>query len=156
VRDSRHTRRAHGACAVLCGLAPLLLAPSPAAAVDPAVSQYSLNFPNAKGKSYPGSETPIARPKELLPIVRRALGESRTEDGKALAAIATAPELGASERPGLGSASDEVGGGETPSVPTALSRAVDDVAVIIGLLALAGVTGFLVYLARTRSAGNDV
>jgi len=155
VRDSRHSRRSHAAFTAILVIATLCLAPSPAAAVDPAVSEYSLNFPNSKGKSYPGSETPTARPKELPPIVRRALSDSARENGKALAAITTAPELGAPERPGPGSASDEVGGGETPSIPTALSSAVDDAAVILGLLALAGLTGFLAYLARSRPAGND-
>jgi hypothetical protein len=155
VRDSRHSKWPHAAFTAILVIATLCLAPSPAAAVDPAVSEYSLNFPNSKGKSYPGSETPTARPKELPPIVRRALSDSARENGKALAALATAPELGAPERPGLGSASDEVGGGETPSVPTATFRALGDAPVILGLLGLLGMIGFLGFLARSRSAGKE-
>lgn len=158
MRDSRHTRRTCGAVAARL-IAALLVAPAPAAAVDPAVSQYSLNFPNAVGKSYPGADAPTANAAELNPFVRQALSDSKRTDGKALAALATAPELGASDRTSGPADEDsgdvEIGSGETPSVPTALSKAVDDAPVILGLLALLAVIASLGFLARARPAGKD-
>ena len=140
---------------MLGALAALLLAPSPAAAVDPAVAEYSLNFPNATGKSYSGADAPTADPAELAPLVRQALSDRDRADGKALATIATAPELGAPSVTDNGSGSGELLSGETPSVPTAAFRALGDVAVILGLLPLLGMIVFLGFLVRTRPAGKE-
>jgi hypothetical protein len=122
--------------------------------VSPAVKEYSLNFPNAKGKSYPGAETPSARASELSPRVRRALRHS--PDGKALAAVATAPELGAPASAAKGNrASGEDVGGSTPSFISAALGGLGDAAVILGVLALLGVIGLFAYLARVRPARNQ-
>jgi hypothetical protein len=153
VRNSRDTRWASPLCAGICALMALLVAAAPAGAVDPAVKEYSLNFPNARGKSYPGAETPTPRPSELAPAGRRALEQS--PNGKALATIATAPELGAPESPDPGNADLEgVGSRETPSVPSALSDTLGDAVVILGILALMGVIGLLAFMARARQTGN--
>ena len=70
---------------VICAVAALLGAAPVLSAVSPAVNEYSLNFPNSKGKSYPGAETPTASPPSFLPIVRKALSDRERPDGKALA-----------------------------------------------------------------------
>lgn len=155
MRDSRHSRRTYAAFTAIWVIAAACFAPSPAAAVDPAVSQYSLDFPNAVGESHPGATAPIANTAELAPPVRQALGDRDRADGKALAAIATAPELGAPGRAANGSGSGELLSGKTPSVPTAAFRALGDAAVILGLLALLGMILFLAFLARSRPAGKE-
>jgi hypothetical protein len=158
VRNWRDTRRTYVGCALICACTALLAAASPAAAVDPAVKEYSLTFPNARGKSYPGADTPTARLSEVGPLVRAALEDSNRPDGKALATIATAPELGAPDiasggalgNPGSGEASSA----DTPSVLTAAFRAVDDPLVLFGLFAFVGVIVSLAFLARVRRTGN--
>ena len=144
---------------MLCAIAALLVGAPGASAVGPAVNEYSLNFPSSSGKSYPGAETPTARPSELPPVVRRALSDSDRPNGKALATVATAPELGAPPsavggthaNPGDG----EIASGETPSALGAISTEFDDPAVLLGLLALLAIIGLLAFLARTRPTGNE-
>ena len=158
MRNRRDTRRTCTAFVMLCALAALLVAAPAASAVGPAVNEYSLNFPNSQGKSYPGAETPTARPSELPPVVRQALSDRNRPDGKTLATVATAPELGAPDtavgktvvNPGGG----EITGGETPSALSAVSSEFDDPAVLLGLLALLGVIGSLAFLARAPRAGT--
>jgi hypothetical protein len=149
-RDTRLIRGARVAAGVIAAL--LIVAP-PAGAVSPAVKEYSLNFPNAKGNSYPGTETPTPRPSQLSPRVRRGLGQR--PDGKALAAVATAPELGAPSSAASGSngSGDDVEG-STPSFISAAFGGLGDAAVILGLLALLGVIGLFAYRARFRPARN--
>jgi hypothetical protein len=153
-RDTRHTYRAWAA---LCAIAALLVAAPGASAAGPAINEYSLNFPNSNGKSYPGAETPTARPSELPPIVRQALSDPDRPDGKALATVATAPELGAPDTAfggTLANPNGEIVSGQTPSALNAISREFDDPAVVLGLLALLGVIGFLAFLARAPRAGT--
>lgn len=155
--NSRDTRWTYGSCALICAVAALLVASPPAAAVNPAVNEYSLNFPDANGKSYPGAETPTARPSELPPPVRMAL--ERSPNGKALATIATSPALGASATapggPGGNLGSNEVGTGETPSALTAIFRTLDDPAVLLGLLALLALVGLIGFLVRFRRETSE-
>jgi hypothetical protein len=154
VRNPRDTRLIRGTRVAAGAVIALLVLVPPAGAVSPAVKEYSLNFPNAKGKSYPGAETPSARPSELSPRVRRAL--SHRPDGKALAAVATAPALGAPTPAANGnSGSGEDVGGSTPSFISAALGGLGDAAVILGLLALLGVIGLFAYLARVRPARNQ-
>jgi hypothetical protein len=159
VRNRRDTRRTCSAFVMLCAIAALLVAAPGASAVGPAVNEYSLNFPNSQGKSYPGAETPTARPSELPPVVRQALSDSDRPDGKALATIATAPELGAPDTASGGthpnSGTGEIASAETPSALTAISNEFDDPAVLLSLLALLAVIGLLAFLARTRPTGNE-
>jgi hypothetical protein len=158
VRNPRDTRRTCSACVGLCAIAALLVAAPGASAVGPAVNEYSLNFPNSKGTSYPGAEAPTASPTELPPIVRQALSDSDRPDGKALATVATARELGAPDTAVEGTLANpdigEIASGETPSVPSALSDAIRDAAVILGILALMGVIGLVAFIARARQTGN--
>jgi hypothetical protein len=146
-----------GECAAVCAVAALLVAAPPAGAVNPAVNEYSLNFPNAKGKSYPGTETPTARPAELAPIVRKALGHS--PNGTALAAVATASELGAPDAGSGGKrgtrGSGENVSGETPSMLSAVFGELDDPLVLLGMLAVLGVIAFLWFVAQPRPAGTE-
>jgi hypothetical protein len=156
MRNPRDTRRTPSAWAALCAIAAFLVAAPTAAAVDPAVEQYSLQFPNAKGNSHPGAEPPSARPSELSPLIRGALSDSRRSDGKALATVATAPELGAPEKGSQGiSNAIKTRSGETPSFATAVWNAVGDVAVLLGLVAMLALIGFLVILSRGRTAEDQ-
>jgi hypothetical protein len=150
LRNSRHTRWSYRAGAVSCALIAVLVAVPQAAAVDPAISEYAPSFPNAKGKSYPGADTPSANSSELTPAVRQAL--RGRPDGKALAAIATSPELGAPETK---SGSGQVVGGDTPSALSALTGALDDAPVILGLIALLAMVGLFWFLARGRPEESE-
>jgi hypothetical protein len=123
-------------CVVICTIATLLAASVPAWAADPAVEEYSLRFPNAKGKSDAGAGNPRGKPSDLAPGVRRDLAES--PNGKALAAVATAPELGAPELPKLAAPEIPSGDDDIPSPLTAALGALDDLPVLLGLLALIG------------------
>ena len=91
-RQARPARRAATATAV----GALLLAFASTALGNPAVNEYKLRLPDAKGKDHPASDpTPIepAVVEELpAPTIKKL---HHKKDGKALAAVATAPDLGA-------------------------------------------------------------
>jgi hypothetical protein len=127
-----------------------------AAAVGPAVNEYSESFPNPKGSSYAQGAAPTADPSELGPVARHLVSQS--PDGKLLATIATAPQLGGSEASAGGTADPDSGdivSGETPSVLTAAVRTLDDPPVLVGLLALLALIGGLGFLVRADRTRND-
>jgi hypothetical protein len=79
--------------AIVVALA-LAIALVPARALgSPATNEYKLRLPNAKGKQHDNSNAPVANPSGLPSGVSRQL--ARDPNGKTLAAIATADELGA-------------------------------------------------------------
>jgi hypothetical protein len=137
----RHTRRALAAAALIAGTTALVVGPSVATAVGPAVNAYTENLPSAKGKGQQTGVTPTANPSELSSAVQRQL--SRSPDGKALAALATAPALGAPAASAgsgtAGTAASDVASGDSPSFFTATWRALDDLPVLLGGLGLLAV-----------------
>jgi hypothetical protein len=101
----------------------------------PAVDEYTLDVPNAKGKRNSGSDTPTTNPGALPDGVAAQL--RKDPDGRALATIASAPELGA---PKVG----DVTSGESGEDPSALSAALSGItdpaslAILIALCAIGG------------------
>ena len=85
------------AIGVIAGVAVVSL-PGVAMAI-PATDEYTLDYPDAKGEKVAGAVAPKARPSQLTSETRDALAKSA--DGKLLATIATATEVGA---PGEGGA----------------------------------------------------
>jgi hypothetical protein len=148
VTNPRDSRGIYAALAAACACAALLIATPQAGAVDPAITEYAPSFPNAKGKSYP-SDTPASRPADLGPVAA-ALG--KRPDGKALAAIATSPELGA---PDTAAGRGQDVGGEDPSALSAITGALDDAPVILGLIALLAMVGLFWLLARGRPEESE-
>jgi hypothetical protein len=120
--------------------------------IPPAAKEYSLQFPNAKGHTQPGTDSPHAIPSELSPGVRKALKSS--PNGEALAAIATASDLGAPGAGpglgGLGGSSVDLGNESTPSLVGALGDTLADPAVILLLLTL-GLGVLAAFKLRPRS-----
>jgi hypothetical protein len=122
-----------------------LCAPAMAFA-GPAIDEYSLNLPDAKGKVESPESSPTFNPATLSPDVTARL--TRNPEGKALAVIATAGELGAPGSPSAGSGRSGVEG-DQPSTLNALGGAVGDPAVI-GLILLVGLAGGALFLLRVR------
>ena len=139
-----HIRRAAGAL-IATALAGVCLAP--AALAGPAVNEYSLDLPDAKGKVESPQRSPVIDRGALPPNVASRL--ERSPSGKALATIASAGELGAPSSPPGGSRNVDVAGNQ-PSAVSAVGSSLGDPAVIglILLLALAG--GTLVLTRRAR------
>ena len=133
----------------------------PATAVaGPAVDEYTLDLPDAKGKVESPEVSPVANPADLPPSVVSRL--TRNPSGKALATIATAESLGAPGAPGDqghtkegGDVQDSDGApavaGDQPSAPAAFGSAVGDPA-SIGLIALLLVIAGGMFLARRRTS----
>ena len=137
------TRRAPLAVVAVALLA--LFMPATAFA-GPAIDEYSLNLPDAKGNVESPESSPTFNPATLSPDVTARL--TRNPEGKALAVIATAGELGAphSASPGSGGSGIE---GEQPSMLSALGGAVGDPAAI-GLILLVGLAGGALFVLRAR------
>src|SRR3954453_4734362 len=89
-----HTRRALALVALAIGLSLWL---PPAALAGSAIDQYSLDLPDAKGKVESPESAPSTHVGSLPPTVAAEL--ARDPQGRALAAIATAGELGAPPSP---------------------------------------------------------
>lgn len=151
------TRNAHSTFRLI-GLATLAAAVSlllavPAAAIPPAAKEYSLQFPNAKGKSQTGADRPEAVPLELPLTTRRQL--ERSSHGKTLATIATASELGAPELAPVpvdrGTARSRQA--PIPSVTSALGVALGDPVAIVLLAGLGAVLLAGLALRRGREGG---
>jgi hypothetical protein len=82
-------------CAAAGAVGALLLCCATAAFANPAVDQYKLRLPDAKGKSHDGEDpTPAPEALEALPAPTIEKLKHK-KNGKALAAVATAPDLGA-------------------------------------------------------------
>ena len=128
--------------AVLVAAAALAL-PATALAL-PAVDEYTLDLPDAKGKVESPAASPVANPAGLPPGVVSRL--TRNPSGKALATIATAGSLGApvEYKGGVPAVA-----GDQPSALAAFGSAVGDPAVI-GLIALLLAIGGWMLLARRR------
>jgi hypothetical protein len=145
----RHTKWTFRACVMTCAIATLSAAPAPAEATDPAVEEYTLRYPNAKGKSDPAATNPRSRLSRLTPDVAAKLAGSPDKD--ALAVLATAAELGAPER---GVPASTSGDGDIPSPLAAGFRALDDLGVLLGLLGLIGLVALLWSRLRGRQVGG--
>jgi hypothetical protein len=160
------SRRAHTRRATWTGVAVgalVALALPTAALAGPATDEYSLDLPDAKGKPGSAEEPPVTRVDALPPAVAAEL--SSDPDGTALAAIATAEELGAPGRAageGLSGGNGEGSGGgvaldpgdpETdgsePSGLAAATGSFDDPAVAGVLLAVIALGGVLLFF-RSR------
>lgn len=114
------------------------------ALAGPAANEYKLKIPNAKGRQDPNSEAPQAQLDQLPPDVASELAGD--PEGKALATIATAKELGApgssvSSEADEGSFLDDLVGWITD--PLVL-------AVLLGMAAIAA--GTIVHGRRSRAA----
>ncbi len=114
---SERARRASGTA--LAVLAAAFLAPAAALASGPGVDEYTLNIPGAGGNHPQGGGPPTADPGSLPPQVQRQLTGPQ---GRLLATVATAPELGAPHPTGAsghqvspndGSVNQGPGGGQT-------------------------------------------
>jgi hypothetical protein len=130
---------------VLAVVAALAL---PAIAVaGPAVDEYTLDLPDSKGKVESPERSPTARASSLPPAVVAALAHDR--QGKALATIATASELGAPPPLGRRGLVNAAVAGDQPAAPAAILSALDDTATI-GLILLVALAGGAFVLARAR------
>jgi hypothetical protein len=127
--------------ALVVGLA---LAIPATALAGPAVDEYTLDLPDAKGKVESPESSPVANPAGLPPQVVSQLRHSSS--GKALATIATAASLGAPIEYKGGSPA--VAGGE-PSTLSAVGSAVGDPAVI-GLIVVLLAVGGGMFLAKRK------
>ena len=145
------------AIGVIAGVAVVSL-PGVAMAI-PATDEYTLDYPDAKGEKVAGAVAPEARPSQLTSETRDALAKSA--DGKLLATIATATEVGAPGEGGAGGGggADDAGSGGTgddgtPSFVGAAAGATGDAPVPFLVLALAAIVlvGFLVR-SRVRRQG---
>jgi hypothetical protein len=123
-----------------------LCAPVDAFATGPAVDEYSLDLPDAKGKVENPARPPVGNSADLPANVVAQLKKS--PDGNALATIATAGQLGAPSPLGPGSHPSGVAGSQ-PSTLSAVGSAVGDPA-IIGLILLLALVGGGLFLARAR------
>jgi hypothetical protein len=134
-----------------------IAAPSGALAHPPAVDEYAQHLPDARGDHPSDGTPPVARPQLLPPQVRSALSGP---DGRLLAQIATAPELGAPTAKGAipGSGKPVPGiAGDSKGVPGAALDAVGSgpgIALLAALGAI-GVSAFLVLRRRSRAPGSD-
>jgi hypothetical protein len=146
--NDRTTRGAdtrwHLAGPVLVVLAALAI-PTTALA-GPAVDEYTLDLPDAKGKVESPESSPVANPAGLPPQV--VSGLKRSPSGKALATIATAGALGAPVEYKGGSPAVA---GNGPSAVSAVGNAVGDPAAI-GLLVLLLAIGGGMFLARRKTS----
>jgi hypothetical protein len=143
-----HTRRA---LILLVLSAVLALAISSDAIAGSAIDEYSLDLPDSSGNVESPEKAPRAHPKYLPPTVAADL--ARDPNGKALATIATAPELGAPPPPGKRGLLNADVEGDQPSIFSAVTHAIRDPAAIVSLLLLAFVCGDL-FLAR-RNEGSS-
>jgi hypothetical protein len=138
------------AASVLIVTAALVVPAS--ALAGPAVDEYTLDLPDAKGKVESPETSPVANPAGLPPRVVSRL--SRNPSGKALATIATASSLGAPVEY-KGGVVDSKGSaptlpGDQPSAPAAFGSSLDDPAAI-GLIALLLTIGGGMFLVRRRA-----
>lgn len=152
VATASRRRDTRSALPLLLATATLLLAPATALAGS-AVQEYSLDLPDAKGKVENPARTPQSRPEVLGSGVTRQLQASPY--GNALAAIATAGELGAPGSPARGSLAAAGSGGAADvggSEPSALSAAAGTVGdpAILAVIAGALVLGALLLGTRRR------
>lgn len=126
------------------------LALSSSAIAGSAVDEYSLDLPDAKGKVESPEKAPRARVSDLPPTVAAALAHD--PQGKALATIATAGELGAPPPPGEGGLLNAAVEGDRPSALGAIVAALDDPAVIGVTLVLLLAGGAALVARKTRRA----
>jgi hypothetical protein len=131
----------------------VLAAPVTAAvACPPAVDQYTQHLPGAACGSSAGGETPVARP-GLLP--RRTVAALSGPDGRLLAQIATARNLGA---PAL---TRSAAPGAAAGAPRGFATVVADTVLsgpslaLIGALAVIAVPGAWTRLARRRRSSDQ-
>ncbi|MGA9370916.1 MAG: hypothetical protein WBV53_03605 [Solirubrobacterales bacterium] len=125
-------------------LVVLALAMPATAVATPAVNEYTLDLPDAKGKAESPGAAPVADPGRLPPHVVSRLRQIKS--GKVLAAIATAGSLGAPA--GVKGGAPAVAG-DQPSALAAFGSAAGDPAAI-GLIALLLVIVAGMALARRR------
>jgi hypothetical protein len=132
------------ACPAAAVLVALVVAESAVAA--PAVEQYDLRLPDARGEASVGQTAPQSHPEELPAAVRQQLEKS--PDGAALASIATADELRAPQgrQGGIDDESTDERG-----ILSAAGSTLGDPAGIAVLLALAAIAGAIVALQRSRA-----
>jgi hypothetical protein len=142
-----HTRRALASFVLGTALA---LSVASSAVAGPAIDEYSLDLPDAKGKVESPEKAPTAHPSSLPPTIAAALAHD--PHGKALATIATAGELGAPAAPGQGGLLNAAVEGDQPSALAAMVAALDDPAVIGVLLAL--LAGGAVLVIRRRRVAD--
>jgi hypothetical protein len=126
------------------------------ALAGPAIDEYTLDLPDAKGNVESPEAVPVANPAALPPDVASRL--TRNPSGKALATIATASSLGAPVEHDGGNPSDAgsnpaVGGeaavaGAQPSTLTAVGNAASDPAAIGLIAVLLGIVGGMLLLRR--------
>jgi hypothetical protein len=127
-----------------------LCAPVDAFAAGPAVDEYSLDLPDAKGKVESPESSPVFNAGALPADVVARL--EKDPSGKALAVIATAGELGAPGRASAAFPSADVQG-DQPSAVGAVGGALGDPATI-GLILLLALVGGGLFLARAGK-GTD-
>jgi len=143
---SRHTRFLIG-CAVLTG-AVALSAPGSASGA-PAVDEYTLRVPDARGDANLGQTAPRSQPGELPTSVRRELGGSADEE--ALATIATADELRAPPRvKGDANAAVAAVDADGRGLLGAMLSGVADPLGLAAILGLAGITAAIFLTRRSR------
>lgn len=122
-------------------------------AQGPAVEEYTLRIPDARGKKHLGPNEPRAKPGDLPADVRQGLAGS--SEGPLLAEIATARKLGAPPVPagsGPVAADDDASADGRGFVSAALSTLGDPLALL--LIAALIVTGILAWIgARRKRAG---
>ena len=151
-----HTRRPFVVAALV--LAAALVLPATASA-GPAIDEYTLDLPDAKGNVESPEASPVANPAALPPGVASRL--TRNPSGKALATIATASSLGAPvEDEGgkhtVGGGKSTVAGGDPavagaePSTLTAVGNAASDPAAIGLIAVLLAIVGGM-FLIRRRA-----
>jgi hypothetical protein len=112
----------------------------------PATDEYTLDVPDAKGQR----DDPASAPGPDAAALPEGVAEQLRKDpnGKALATIATADEIGA---PDAGETSEEESGDDPSTLSAAAGGLVDPVAIGIGLAVLAAAAAFALF----RRRGHD-
>jgi hypothetical protein len=147
-----------GRLILLAAIVAVLAVPATAAlASPPAVDQYTQHLPNAGGGATPSSEgSPVARP-ELLPSKTRE--DLSGDNGRRLAQIATARELGAPATLGRGG-SGAAGTGVTSADEQGFAAVAADTVLsgpgllLIGALGGIALVGGTSSIRRGRSSGD--
>lgn len=131
----------------LCAAGALLILPGLSLAGPPAADEYNLDFPDAKGKQEPVDAAPAPQLNQLPPAVASQL--STDPEGRALAAISTARELGAPKQPtGSAKANEAIGSNASSSVTSAAASSFGNsgVLALLGALAILAAVLFAVRL----------
>ena len=108
---------------------------------NPAVNEYKLRLPDAKGKDHPDTSNPVPSPPVVEELPAPTVEKLRhKKNGKALAAVATAPDLGAPQPTPEKTDGDE-------SLLGGLFRSLADPLALLVLLGMAAI-GFGAYRVR--------